>query len=115
MNDPRSARMLLEPDTQFLKQGVQRCAQYAKEMANEYQQWLGITCEVHAACCQISNDTAEKQRANEVHLAAQQAQVHGKQNAADVAKENLETLKTSLKHAEEQYQKAANAFSSKCS
>ena len=65
---------------------------------------------MHAACCQISTNDAEKLRANEVHLAVEQAQLQQGQQAVDATKENLDTLKASLQHAEEQYKKAANEF-----
>src|SRR5437773_2101779 len=101
---------MLKPTTESLKKSAQKCAKLAKDMSVEYHNWLSATCEVHAACCQTSTDVAEKQRANEVHFAAQQAQLQEGKKAVDVAKENLDTLKTSMQHADEQYKKAAEEF-----
>lgn len=104
---------MLKPTTETLKKSAQKCAKLAKDMSYEYHKWLGATCEVHAACCQSSTNIAEKQRANEVHLAAQQTQLQEGNKAKEAARENLDILKTSLKHADDQYKKAADEFPSK--
>lgn len=103
---------MLKPTTDTLKKAAQAAAKSAREVADAYHNWLGATCEVHAACCQTSTNNAEKLRANQVHLAAQQVQVQQDQQAVDVAKENRDTLKASLQHAEEQYKNAADRFPS---
>ena len=103
---------MLKPTTEALSKSAQAAAKVAKEIANAYHNWLGATCEVHASCCQTSTDNAEKLRVNEVHFAAQQAQLKQGEQAVAAAKENLDTLKTSLQHAEEQYKKAADEFPS---
>ncbi|KAK8066098.1 hypothetical protein PG997_012845 [Apiospora hydei] len=103
---------MLKGTVESLNMKAKRCADRAKQMAGHYHKWLSASCEVHAACCQASTDVSEKQRVNEVHLAAEQVMARTSQQAVDAAKGTMETLQTVLKHADEQYQKAADQFPS---
>ena len=78
LGDYDSPQMMLKVTTDALKGSAQDAAQLAKVVAVAYNDWLGATCKVHAACFQTSTDNELELRANEVHLAAQQVQVHKK-------------------------------------
>ena len=112
LGDPESATVMMKPTIDMLQKATRTCAKLAMEVSERYQKWLGAACEVHAACCQTTTDVAYKQRANVVHLAATETQLKTGQTIVDAARGSVETLKTSLQHANEQFKRAADEFPS---
>lgn len=112
LQDPVSAKISLKATVSSLSKKAKHCSERAKGIASTYHEWLTAACEVHAACCQASTDTAEKQRVNEVHLAAKQVEAKVTDEAVKAAQSTMDTMRTSLTHADEAYQKAAKEYPS---
>ena len=107
-----SAKKLLKPQLNALKNGAQQCLTSAKAMDEKFELWLLYVCEMHAACTQEEQSTRDQLISNAASVAIAQTQLDTQKDTAAEAKKAQELMGKQVTLASEAFKKASDEFPS---
>ena len=112
LSDPPTAKKLLRPQMNALKNDADECFQAAQRIDAKFDAWLMYVCEMHAACVQQSSSTQEKLNSTAINLAAENTKLEYTNAAVGDAKKATTMLEKQLDTASQAYKMASDKFPS---
>lgn len=110
--DPPSAKALLKPQMNAIKNSAQTCADRAHDMEKRFNDWLFYACEMHAACVEQERTNTDIMTANEISIAAEQTKLDSQKDAVAMAKSATDLLGKQVETSSEAFKKASDNFPS---
>ncbi|KAK1777277.1 hypothetical protein QBC45DRAFT_417155 [Copromyces sp. CBS 386.78] len=110
IGEPESAKKMLRPQLNTLKQGSTTCLEEAQKMDKEFEAWLLYVCEMHAACVQQENTTREAILSNEICVAAEQTRLDYQKSTVEEAQKAFNLMGKQVETASEAFKLASDKF-----
>ncbi|KAK3505269.1 hypothetical protein B0T13DRAFT_485904 [Neurospora crassa] len=110
IGEPASAKKMLRPQLNTLKEGSTTCLDEAKKMDKMFEDWLLYVCEMHAACVQQENTTREAILSNEICVAAEQTRLDYQKSTVEEAEKAFKMMGKQVETASEAFKKASDQF-----
>lgn len=112
LGDPSSARKLLRPQYDMLRQSTNDCFERAKELDLKFTNWLLYVCELYAACVKLAGGDRDALLSNQLSFVAEQSRIDYDKSSIDEAKKIKELLAKQIDNASNSFRKAADGFPS---
>ncbi|KAF9552933.1 hypothetical protein CPC08DRAFT_673678, partial [Agrocybe pediades] len=110
LGNPISASKLLKPQLMTVKKSATQCLESAKAIEEKFDYWLAYVCEMHSACVQEEQTTADLLLTNAAALATEESRRDQQASVAAEAKAAQELLGKQVNTASEAFKKASDEY-----